>query len=98
DPEGTAIEFVQPPASPPVVANGGLSAHIIHVGFTIHDRKAEDGFYRDVLGFRPYWAGGMKNDVTSWVSQQGPDGSDWLEYIIVLHRPHQAQAGLVAHV
>ncbi|HEX4026595.1 MAG TPA: VOC family protein [Rhizomicrobium sp.] len=83
DPEGMAIEFVQPPASPPKIADGGLSTHIIHVGFIIHDRKLEDTFYRDVLGFRPYWAGGMKDDVTSWVSQQVPDGADWLEYMIV---------------
>jgi catechol 2,3-dioxygenase-like lactoylglutathione lyase family enzyme len=83
DPEGTAIEFVQPPASPPKIADGGLSTHIIHVGFIIHDRKLEDTFYRDLLGFRPYWAGGMKDDVTSWVSQQVPDGPDWLEYMIV---------------
>ncbi len=96
DPEGTTIEFVQPPASPPAVAGGGLSTHIIHVGFTIHDRKLEDTFYRDVLGFRPYWAGGMKDDVTSWVSQQVPDGSDWLEYMIVTNTRQQltqAQTG-----
>ena len=83
DPEGMTIEFVQPPASPPRIADGGLSTHIIHVGFIVHDRKLEDTFYRDVLGFRPYWAGGMKDDVTNWVSQQVPDGPDWLEYMIV---------------
>jgi len=83
DPEGAGVEFVQPPASTPRIADGGLSTHIIHVGFIIHDRKLEDTFYRDVLGFRPYWAGGMKDDVTNWVSQQVPNGSDWLEYMIV---------------
>jgi catechol 2,3-dioxygenase-like lactoylglutathione lyase family enzyme len=83
DPEGVTVEFVQPPARLPKVANGGLSTHIIHVGFIIHDRQLEDRFYRDVLGFRPYWAGGMRDDVTSWVSQQVPDGHDWLEYMIV---------------
>ena len=83
DPEGMTIEFTQPPASVPKVTDGGLSTHIIHVGFIIHDRKLEDGFYRDVLGFRPYWVGGMKDDVTNWVSQQVPDGPDWLEYMIV---------------
>ncbi len=83
DPEGATVEFVQQPARLPKVADGGLSTHIIHVGFIIHDRQLEDRFYRDVLGFRPYWAGGMKDDVTSWVSQQVPDGHDWLEYMIV---------------
>jgi len=83
DPEGVTVEFVQPPARQPKVVHGGLSTHIIHVGFIIHDRQLEDRFYRDVLGFRPYWSGGMKDDVTSWVSQQVPDGHDWLEYMIV---------------
>ena len=83
DPEGVTVEFVQPPAARPRIAGGGLSSHIIHVGFIIHDRRLEDTFYREVLGFRPYWAGGMKEDITSWVSQQVPDGHDWLEYMIV---------------
>ena len=83
DPEGNVIEFVQPPVLAPSIADGGLSTHIIHAGFIIHDRKLEDTFYRDILGFRPYWSGGMKDDVTSWVSQQVPDGTDWLEYMIV---------------
>ena len=97
DPEGMTIEFVQPPASPPKIADGGLSTYIIHVGFIIHDRKLEDTFYRDVLGFRPYWVGGMKDDVTSWVSQQVPDGSDWLEYMIVTNNLSQAQTGVLNH-
>jgi catechol 2,3-dioxygenase-like lactoylglutathione lyase family enzyme len=97
DPEGATIEFVQPPPSPAKIGDGGLSGHIIHVGFVIHDRKLEDTFYRDVLGFRPYWAGGMKDDVTSWVSQQVPDGSDWLEYMIVTNNLTQAQTGVLNH-
>jgi catechol 2,3-dioxygenase-like lactoylglutathione lyase family enzyme len=83
DPEGATIEFVQPPAARPAVADGGLSNHIIHVGFIVHDRKLEDTFYQGILGFRPYWFGGMKDDTPAWVSQQLPDGPDWLEYMIV---------------
>lgn len=83
DPEGNKIEFVQPPASPPQVPLNPLSSHMIHVGFIVHDRALEDGFFRTVLGFRPYWFGGMRDDTPSWVSQQVPDGTDWLEYMIV---------------
>jgi catechol 2,3-dioxygenase-like lactoylglutathione lyase family enzyme len=83
DPEGNRIEFVQAPAQPPDVPVNALSSHIIHVGFIIHDRALEDTFYRSVLGFRPYWFGGMKDDVPTWVSQQVPEGTDWLEYMIV---------------
>jgi catechol 2,3-dioxygenase-like lactoylglutathione lyase family enzyme len=83
DPEGNKIEFVQPPAHPPQVPLNALSSHIIHVGFIIHNRVLEDTFFRTVLGFRPYWFGGMKDDWPTWISQQVPDGTDWLEYMIV---------------
>jgi len=49
----------------------------------VHDRAAEDKFYRDLLGFRPYWHGAMKEGATDWISQQVPDGHDWLEYMMV---------------
>jgi TolB protein len=83
DPEGNKIEFVQPPASPPGTPVNPLSNHIIHVGFIIHDRAHEDRLFRSVLGFKPYWYGGMKEDNPTWISQQVPDGSDWLEYMVV---------------
>uniref|UniRef100_B0T0E9 Glyoxalase/bleomycin resistance protein/dioxygenase n=1 Tax=Caulobacter sp. (strain K31) TaxID=366602 RepID=B0T0E9_CAUSK len=83
DPEGAKIQFVQPPPSPPSIAVNPLSSHMIHVGFIVHDRAKEYAFYRDILGFRPYWFGGMTDDKASWISLQVPDGSDWLEYMIV---------------
>ena len=64
----------------PLTANP-LSNHVIHIGYLVHDASAEDTFYRALLGFRPYWHGGMKDD-TDWVSQQVPDGTDWLEYMM----------------
>ena len=84
DPEGNRIEFVQPPAAGlPSVPHNPLSNHIIHVGFIVHDRAREDGFFRAVLGFRPYWFGGFDEHKPTWISQQVPDGTDWLEYMIV---------------
>jgi len=83
DPEGNRVEFVQPPATPPQIAVNPLSSHIIHVGFIIHNRALEDGFYRKLLGFRPYWFGGMRDDTPTWISLQVPDGTDWLEYMVV---------------
>lgn len=83
DPEGNKIEFVQPPDKLPTVPVNPLSSHIIHVGFIVHNRALEDGFFRTVLGFRPYWFGGMRDDRPTWISQQVPDGTDWLEYMIV---------------
>jgi catechol 2,3-dioxygenase-like lactoylglutathione lyase family enzyme len=88
DPEGNRIQFVQS-RSPPTLAlsTRRLSDHIIHVGFIVHDRALEDGFYRKVLGFRPYWFGGNENAKPTWISQQVPDGNDWLEYMLV-EPPH----------
>lgn len=86
DPEGNRIEFMQLPPGKralPEVPPNPLSSHIIHVGFIVHDRGREDAFFRTVLGFRPYWHGGMQDNQTNWISQQVPDGTDWLEYMIV---------------
>ncbi len=83
DPEGNRVQFVQPPVHAKAVAADPLSSHMIHVGFVVHDAKVEDAFYRDVLGFRPYWHGGSTDDTTSWISSQVPDGHDWLEYMLL---------------
>jgi catechol 2,3-dioxygenase-like lactoylglutathione lyase family enzyme len=83
DPEGNRIQFVQPPANAKAPDNPSvIGSHIIHVGFLVHSREEEDKFYRALLGFKPYWYGGMKDDKIDWVSQQVPDGRDWLEYMV----------------
>jgi catechol 2,3-dioxygenase-like lactoylglutathione lyase family enzyme len=83
DPEGNKVQFVQPTANAKAPdAPNAIGHHIIHVGILVHNRAAEDKFYRDLLGFRPYWFGGMQDDKVDWVSQQIPDGHDWLEYML----------------
>jgi catechol 2,3-dioxygenase-like lactoylglutathione lyase family enzyme len=83
DPEGHPIEFVERAKSEPMPATTTAASHrMIHAGFVIYHRDAEDHFYRDVLGFRPYWHGGMKDSDTDWVAIQVPDGTDWLEYML----------------
>jgi len=82
DPEGNKVEFTAPPVYAQVNPPNIIGHHIIHVGFLVHDRAKEDTFYRDLLGFVPYWFGGMKDDKVDWVSQQVPDGHDWLEYMM----------------
>lgn len=91
DPEGNKVQFVEPAAHNPItggelshprpLAPNAIGNHIIHVGFFVRDCAAEDKFYRDLLGFRPYWWGG-RNDKVEWVSQQVPDAHDWLEYML----------------
>jgi catechol 2,3-dioxygenase-like lactoylglutathione lyase family enzyme len=83
DPEGNSVQFVQSPAHPEAIPLNPLSSHIIHVGYLVHRQEAEDTFYRAVLGFRPYWYGGKAEGAKDWVMQQVPDGTDWLEYMMV---------------
>ncbi len=83
DPEGNRVEFYQAgPLAPSHMANEAVSTRIIHVGFLVKDRAKEDSFYRDLLGFRPYWYGSMHPGKLDWVAQQVPDGHDWLEYMM----------------
>lgn len=96
DPEGNRIQFVQPRAdatAPDVPSVVGR--HIIHIGFLVHSRTEEDRFYRGLLGFRPYWFGGMQEGKIDWVSQQVPDGHDWLEYMLT---SGPSGSGIPAHI
>ena len=83
DPEGNKVEFVQPPANAKAAdAPNVVGHHIIHLGILVHDRAKEDAFYKGLLGFKPYWFGGMEETKLDWVSQQVPDSHDWLEYML----------------
>lgn len=82
DPEGNRVQFVQG-VSQEFRSMQPISTRVIHMGFMVHDRAAEDKFYKDLLGFRPYWYGSMRAGTTDWISQQVPDGHDWLEYMMV---------------
>jgi catechol 2,3-dioxygenase-like lactoylglutathione lyase family enzyme len=104
DPEGNEVRFVQSGA-PADLSPSAVSGRIIHVGYLVRSRSAEDSFYRNVLGFRPYWFGAMKPDAVDWISQQVPDGTDWLEYMMVgtgsttpTDRVDARQLGILNHV
>jgi catechol 2,3-dioxygenase-like lactoylglutathione lyase family enzyme len=84
DPEGNQVQFVQPGHPAVVVDNTKAISHrIIHVGYMVKNRADEDHFYRELLGFRPYWYGAMQPSHTDWISQQVPSGTDWIEYMMV---------------
>jgi catechol 2,3-dioxygenase-like lactoylglutathione lyase family enzyme len=83
DPEGSPISFVQRTAIPiDDPGPGDPLVRMIHAGFVVHNRPAEEHFYEGILGFRPYWHGGMKDDQTDWVSLQVPNGTDWVEFMV----------------
>jgi catechol 2,3-dioxygenase-like lactoylglutathione lyase family enzyme len=93
DPEGHRISFIGPANGPtqhsPFVVRSDTdlfsSLRIIHAGFVVKDRAAEDKFYKDILGFHVYWHGGMKDGEDNWVDMQVPDGTDWIEYMLGVH-------------
>jgi catechol 2,3-dioxygenase-like lactoylglutathione lyase family enzyme len=101
DPEGHKIEFVErgkneTASAPP---SSAASHRMIHAGFLVYNRDAEDHFYREILGFRPYWHGGMKDNETDWVSLQVPDGTDWLEYMLNQpQHPDLQLTGVMNHI
>ncbi len=87
DPEGNLIAFaqrsipiVEPPIKPP--RSHAVSGKLIHVGFVVKDVASENHFYVDVLGFKLYWQGGMKDDGVDWYELQVPDGDNWIEYML----------------
>jgi catechol 2,3-dioxygenase-like lactoylglutathione lyase family enzyme len=96
DPEGHRIAFRQ---SRPSSNSSKGGPHIIHAGFVVRNRSAMEHFYKDILGFRPYWHGGMKDDQTDWVSLQVPDGTDWVEFMVnVPENADQRLRGIMNHI
>jgi catechol 2,3-dioxygenase-like lactoylglutathione lyase family enzyme len=101
DPEGHNIEFVERPKSwtEPVLKGDSVSRRLIHAGFIVRNRDAEDHFYKDILGFHIYWHGGMQPNRTDWVAMQVPDGTDWLEYMLnVDAKPSLQLTGVMNHI
>jgi catechol 2,3-dioxygenase-like lactoylglutathione lyase family enzyme len=104
DPEGRKIEFVQYAPNGlhgskfgTLMPDTRVSTHMIHGGFIVHSREAEDKFYKDILGFKLMWYGGMKDDQVSWVDMRVPDGSDWLEYMLGVNNPTPKTRGVMNH-
>ncbi|HMF74243.1 MAG TPA: VOC family protein [Bryobacteraceae bacterium] len=106
DPEGRKIEFVQyMPGSlhsgkfKTLLPDTRVSDHMIHSGFVVHDRAAEDRLYKDILGFKVMWYGGPKDDQVNWVDMRVPDGSDWLEYMLNVTNPDSPKPrGVMNHL
>ena len=100
DPENHRVEFVERVhAETPVPTDSAASRHMIHAGFVVHNRDAEDHFYRDLLGFHLYWHGGMQPGQTDWVAMQVPDGTDWLEYMLNQRTPPDLRVnGVMNHI
>jgi catechol 2,3-dioxygenase-like lactoylglutathione lyase family enzyme len=100
DPDGHPIEFVQarwPPAERTLRPDGALSRRLLHAGLTVRDEDAAHRFYRDLLGFSEIWRGGRPEGVTQWVNMRVPDGTEYLEYMLITASPDRRQRGVLHH-
>ena len=96
DPEGNRVVFVQAgthlaPAKRAGGAGELTAKRLIHAGFMVKSAEAEDHFWKETLGFREYWHGGMTEGKTDFASLQVPDGSDWVEYMLNRTLPSDAK-------
>jgi len=106
DPEGHNVEFVEFLKDGLQMKNSGkglpdhrISDHILHVGVRVLDPAKEDHFYKEVLGFRPLWQGGPRDDRLDWISYLTPDGDNWIEYMVDHDgHPTPQQMGVWHHV
>jgi len=106
DPENHRLVFIQPSFTPPNSIPGAYApistprrSPIIHAGFVVRDRAAEDRFFKDTLGFHIYWHGGMKDGDTDWVDMQVPDGTAWVEYMLNVNpRAEKRELGVMNHI
>ena len=99
DPEGHAIEFVQPAPVSAKPDERAVSRRLIHAGFIVRDKTLEDAFYRKVLGFHIHWYGGMKPGDLDWWELQVPDGTDGLEFMLNIEtNPDQRTRGVMNHL
>jgi len=105
DPDGHDVEFVEFRPGSLHSRNFGkylpdtrISTRIIHVGVVVKDRAAADRFYKDILGFKVQWHGGMKDTDTDWVAMRVPEGTDWLEYMLNVNNPNPHTLGVMHHL
>ena len=100
DPEGNLIYFVQNTPTKSDLSPRASSHRLIHAGFMVRDEAKEQTFYRDLLGFTPYWRGGRTDDgPPDWVSQHVPEGTDWIEFMLnASASPDLKQLGSMDHI
>jgi catechol 2,3-dioxygenase-like lactoylglutathione lyase family enzyme len=100
DPEGHVIEFVGPnPHDVRSMKSGSGHVRILHVGLTVRDVGVMDGFYKDALGFSEIWRGGQNDQTVDWINMKTPDGTEYIEYMLVGATPvTRSRLGSMHHV
>jgi len=105
DPDGHRVEFVEYQASSLHTRARGrymsarrISERMLHVGVTVADAAAADMFYKEILGFSEIWRGGTTDAATSWINMKVPDGTDYVEYMLVSSKVDRRRLGVLHHL
>jgi lactoylglutathione lyase len=105
DPDGHRVEFVEyrdgsltRKAKGHYLSSRRISDRILHTGLTVADQASADKFYKDILGFSEIWRGGRDDTTINWINMKVPDGTDYLEYMLVTGTTTRQQLGSLHHV
>ncbi len=99
DPDGHAVEFVQPSSAGRRESGGtGVSSRILHFGIIVGDVPASMRFYGDILGFSETWRGSRSGTELSWINMKVPDGGDYVEFMLYGERPAPNARGTQHHI
>jgi catechol 2,3-dioxygenase-like lactoylglutathione lyase family enzyme len=105
DPDGHLVEFVQPEPDGMEAQHKGeslpstrISAHIMHVGFTVGDSQKAIDFYGKLLGFKEFWRGSSSGRELNWINMRVPNGTDYVEFMLYKKMPPQSKWGVKNHV
>src|SRR5258707_12131838 len=69
-----------------------------HVGLIVTQLDPEYKFYTDILGFKETWRGSSSGTVLSWVNLKGPDGDDYIEFMLAKDEPDPTRRGSAHHL
>jgi lactoylglutathione lyase len=105
DPEGHSVEIVQYEPTGWTVREKGkhlpatrISSHMGHVGIIVTHLDVEHKFYTDILGFREILRTSRDGQVLSWVNLQVPDGTDYIEFMLMKDWPAPTERGTAHHI
>jgi len=68
-----------------------------HAGVVVANLEASLRFYRDTVGFAETWRGSSDGKTLSWVTLRVPDGTDYLELMLVGAAPDTDRLHILHH-
>ena len=105
DPDHHIVEFVQYEPDGWTLGNAGkftpgtrVSGRMSHAGITVRNLGKSLAFYRDILGLTETWRGSSDGVTLSWVTEKVPEGTDYIELMLVKQEPTSEQLHILHHL